>query len=377
MDERALALQELRTAADLNTELRELKARSRLTYRQLEERAAEKGELLPRSTLADVLRNGSLPRPELLAAFVRACGEGEYVDDWLAARKRAAEASAPGRGPGGSAGSGGSGGSGGPGVTGGSRDSGGGRPGGVGAGLGTAAPADPPDPRPRRGPSSPWRWSRPPSGGPCGTSGSPPGPGSGRLPSGQVLLRPLGSPGLCVTDGQAPDGRYRSLVAVQRPCDETAPQTTTLDPVGDTAHRIVWYRPDQGKGCLKALTSGAGAGLLEPWEACDQTTAFRFVPAESREDRKTGTSGTSGTAAGRSYLIKVPGGKCAGIRDGSTEEGGRGRRGTLHRCGRPALRRPGRALSRRPQDRRSCALRACPVHEAHWTFGRYGRVCRA
>ncbi|MGW7788781.1 RICIN domain-containing protein [Streptomyces tricolor] len=152
-------------------------------------------------------------------------------------------------------------------------------------------------------------------------SGSPSGPGSGRLPSGQVLLRPLGSPGLCVTDGQAPDGRYRSLVAVQRPCDETAPQTTTLDPVGDTAHRIVWYRPDQGKGCLKALTSGAGAGLLEPWEACDQTTAFRFVPAESREDRKTGTSGTSGTAAGRSYLIKVPGGKCAGIRDGSTEEG--------------------------------------------------------
>lgn len=323
MDERALALQELRTAADLNTELRELKARSRLTYRQLEERAAEKGELLPRSTLADVLRNGSLPRPELLAAFVRACGEGEYVDDWLAARKRAAEASAPGRGPGGSAGSGGSGGSGGPGVTGGSRDSGGGRPGASARGSVRRLLRT----RPTRVlaaallavavvSAAVW-WS-------VRDSGSPPGPGSGRLPSGQVLLRPLGSPGLCVTDGQAPDGRYRSLVAVQRPCDETAPQTTTLDPVGDTAHRIVWYRPDQGKGCLKALTSGAGAGLLEPWEACDQTTAFRFVPAESREDRKTGTSGTSGTsgtAAGRSYLIKVPGGKCAGIRDGSTEEG--------------------------------------------------------
>ncbi|MFF3656110.1 helix-turn-helix domain-containing protein [Streptomyces olivochromogenes] len=103
MEQRALALQELRTAAELNAELRELKARSRLTYRQLEERAARHGELLPRSTLADVLRNGSLPRPELLAAFVRACGEGDDVDEWLAARQRAAESSAPSSGSGPSA----------------------------------------------------------------------------------------------------------------------------------------------------------------------------------------------------------------------------------------------------------------------------------
>ncbi|MFD6327694.1 hypothetical protein ACFWOL_33870 [Streptomyces sp. NPDC058442] len=34
----------------------------------MEERAAQQGEVLPRSTLADVLGGSALPRPELLAA---------------------------------------------------------------------------------------------------------------------------------------------------------------------------------------------------------------------------------------------------------------------------------------------------------------------
>ncbi|MEU1408698.1 XRE family transcriptional regulator [Streptomyces sp. NPDC005728] len=314
MDQRSLALQELRTATDLNAELRELKARSRLTYRQLEERAARHGELLPRSTLADVLRHGSLPRPELLAAFVRACGEGDHMDDWLAARQRAAETAAPAQASG---------------------DSGSSRRSKGPGGGGLSAVRDPGSPRRLAGARrtrvlaasllaaalvTAVTWSLWDFGG---SEASADRAGSARLPRGQVLLRPLGSPGLCVTDGQVPDGRYDSLVAVQRPCNELAPQTTTLDPVGKDAYRISWYRPDQGKGCLKALTSGTGKGLLEPWEACERTTAFRFVPA------KPGTSGagsteqaaTSRKPVGRTYLIQITGKTCVGIRAASTAAG--------------------------------------------------------
>ncbi|MFD0568239.1 helix-turn-helix domain-containing protein [Kitasatospora gansuensis] len=51
--------------------MRQLKDETGLTYRQLEERATEQGMVLARSTLADVLNGRSLPRPELLSAFVR------------------------------------------------------------------------------------------------------------------------------------------------------------------------------------------------------------------------------------------------------------------------------------------------------------------
>ncbi|MEU6666523.1 hypothetical protein [Streptomyces sp. NPDC046727] len=138
------------------------------------------------------------------------------------------------------------------------------------------------------------------------------------LPSGAVLLRPLGSPGLCVTDGRVADGRYRSLVAVQRPCDETAPQTTALDPLGKDAYRIAWHHPDEGKGCLKVLGSGPGAGLLEPWNACARTTVFHFVPTEPAKAGKTGKSRKS---VGRTYLIKAGAGKCVGIRAASSAVG--------------------------------------------------------
>lgn len=310
MEQRALALQELRTAAELNAELRELKARSRLTYRQLEERAARHGELLPRSTLADVLRNGSLPRPELLAAFVRACGEGDDVDEWLAARQRAAESPAP------------------------SSESG-------------PSTANAPGPVRRLTDARRTRvvavsvaavavvtvasWAALRDSGGSGTPES--APTSTQLPRDQVLIRPLGSPGLCVTDGQVADNRYGSLVAVQRPCGETEPQTTTLEPVGKNAYRISWFRPDQGKGCLKALTSGPGKDLLEPWEACERTTAFRFVrmePKESEQSKQSGESersrasqdsGVSGKTVGRTYLIHVTDEKCVGIRAASTVAG--------------------------------------------------------
>ncbi|MFF9063604.1 hypothetical protein ACF09K_33710 [Streptomyces sp. NPDC014882] len=50
-----LSPQDTRNAAEFVELLRRLKEQSGLTYRQIEERAAESGEVLARSTLADVL----------------------------------------------------------------------------------------------------------------------------------------------------------------------------------------------------------------------------------------------------------------------------------------------------------------------------------
>ncbi|MFD7237593.1 hypothetical protein ACFWAT_20070 [Streptomyces syringium] len=79
-----------RDAAGYVELMRRLKDRSGLTYRQIEEAAAESGEVLARSTLAGALARSALPRPELVAAFVRACGDGDRVQAWLQARDRIA-----------------------------------------------------------------------------------------------------------------------------------------------------------------------------------------------------------------------------------------------------------------------------------------------
>ncbi|MFD9391016.1 ATP-binding protein [Streptomyces sp. NPDC060000] len=96
---------EARDAAGFVESMQQLKKRSGLTYRALEEQAARNGDVLARSTLADILRRTSLPHPDLLAAFVRACGDGHRVGAWLDAgnqvRRRLAEEadSAPGPSP--------------------------------------------------------------------------------------------------------------------------------------------------------------------------------------------------------------------------------------------------------------------------------------
>lgn len=75
--------------AEFVSMLRTLKDQSGLTLRGLEERATAQGEVLARSTVADMLRKDSLPRPELLAVYVRACGV-EQPAPWLGARERLA-----------------------------------------------------------------------------------------------------------------------------------------------------------------------------------------------------------------------------------------------------------------------------------------------
>ncbi|MCZ4516365.1 hypothetical protein O3Q52_51340, partial [Streptomyces sp. ActVer] len=67
--------------------LRRLKAWSGLSYRRLERAAAEAGHSLPYSTAATMLGRERLPREELVAAFVAACGvRGAEAEAWLDAR---------------------------------------------------------------------------------------------------------------------------------------------------------------------------------------------------------------------------------------------------------------------------------------------------
>lgn len=68
--------------------MRAMKDLSGLTYRQLAVRAEERGDVLPASTLAGTLSRGSLPRSEVVEAFVRACGGSpQDVERWLGARR--------------------------------------------------------------------------------------------------------------------------------------------------------------------------------------------------------------------------------------------------------------------------------------------------
>lgn len=71
--------------------MRQLKAWSGLSYRQIEVRARANGDTLPYSTVATMLRSDSLPRVELVATFTRACGcDAGQVDEWIRTRRRLA-----------------------------------------------------------------------------------------------------------------------------------------------------------------------------------------------------------------------------------------------------------------------------------------------
>ena len=74
-------------------ELRRLKTWSGLSFRQLERRATGNGDVLPYSTAATMLNKSRLPRAEVVAAFVRACGVAD-VAPWLRTRARIADGTA-------------------------------------------------------------------------------------------------------------------------------------------------------------------------------------------------------------------------------------------------------------------------------------------
>ncbi|MES4902567.1 MULTISPECIES: hypothetical protein [unclassified Streptomyces] len=78
-----------RTTAEFVVAMRQLRSWADLSYRQLERNAEAAGDVLPRATISGALSRDDLPREQLLAAYVRACGgDEETVAVWLAARRR-------------------------------------------------------------------------------------------------------------------------------------------------------------------------------------------------------------------------------------------------------------------------------------------------
>ncbi|MFG2533093.1 helix-turn-helix domain-containing protein [Streptomyces sp. NPDC048516] len=261
---------EARDAARFIESMQQLKERSGLTYRELEERAARNGDVLARSTLADILRRTSLPRPDVLAAFVRACGQDQQVGAWLDARDRIATDIAP-ESP-------------------------------TAPGPEAEAETQPqieeptgsrPGSRPHRAKSRTvvlatglmvmlvalviW-WLLP---GSSDTPGAPPAAATAsRTPTdGWVTIRPVRTPDLCLTDGRDRAGAYASAVAVQLPCAQATVPRTYLEAAGEGRYRIQWHHPRQGRGCLTIMSTGRVKGMLEPRDDCGQATVFRVEAA--------------------------------------------------------------------------------------------------
>ncbi|CAL9280282.1 helix-turn-helix domain-containing protein [Streptomyces sp. SudanB52_2052] len=314
---------EARSAAEFVACMRELKQQAGLTYRQLEADAERRGDVLARSTVADLLRRDSLPRAEVVAAFVRACGRDEDIADWLDARNRlaAAEPSDP---------------DGAPAPEPATRPSVAGRIGNrrvlaasAGAALLLAAVgawALLPDERGDRDGTTSAAGVAPrpaPSASPDPTA-DPEGPAPGRS-----RIRPVVAPQLCLTEGHDRKGRYRSQIAAQRPCADATPPDLSLVSVGTTgSYYIQWRHPVQGDGCLTALGSGhVVEGLLEPWpwESCsaDRTSQHfyfdRVGDTESdgyrihvvQNGMCLGVNGTDDRAAGAEIAQQ----RCTGARD--------------------------------------------------------------
>ncbi|MFF4954521.1 helix-turn-helix domain-containing protein [Streptomyces chattanoogensis] len=275
--------------------MHQLKERSGLTYRQLEQRAAERGAVLARSTLADALRRRALPRAEVVEAFIRACGGTEpEVHAWLLARQRIEDGPPLVRN----------------------------RP--------DARPGYQPQGQPRHGLRKPHRKRRTPlllTGAALaallvivgvrlliGDGAEPQSTDAAPLPTGEVSIRPASAPGLCVTDGRVLRAHRYRTVAVQRPCKEAVPPRTYLKVAGADRYRIQWDHPDEGTGCLVLLRDPALDGLLEPHDDCTPTG-----PAERFRVEPVGKS---------VYRIRPGDGddRCLGV------QGGGGARGTVVRA---------------------------------------------
>ncbi|MFF3765468.1 helix-turn-helix domain-containing protein [Streptomyces sp. NPDC001922] len=296
---------EVQDAAGFVLLMRQLKDRSGLTYRELEERATRNGDVLARSTLADILRRTSLPRPDVLAAFVRACGDGQRAGDWLEARNRIAAESAaePVTAP------------------------------GPEAGVPSQPPEHqrPPEPADSRSGRAKSRtvalatvltvlltalaaWVLLPDGSdapgaPGAAATTPTGPATPRAPAdGWVTIRPARTPDLCLTDGRDRNAAYPSAVAVQLRCARATVPRTYLEPAGEGLYRIQWHHPQLGKGCLTVMTAGPVRNMLEPRDKCARATLFRLEP--------TVTGGTAGFRLRPDHSSR-----CIGIVDNDITEG--------------------------------------------------------
>ncbi|WP_244176855.1 XRE family transcriptional regulator [Streptomyces albus] len=273
---------EARDSAGFAELMKQLKERSGLTYRELEEQAARNGDVLARSTLADLLRRAGLPRPDVLAAFVRACGDGQRVGVWLDARERiVAQGAAPHLPVGTPA----------PATA---RAEGGARP----------VTEESASLRQRRGRTRVFAVAAalaaalsaavlfavgirgfPPTG--SGGTGHSDGPDARKaaatdvrtVTDGWVTIRPARETDLCLTEGRDRKGAYGSAVAVNIPCAAASVPRTYLEPAGENLYRIQWHHPELGKGCLTVMTGGPVNGMLEPRDDCARATLFRVESA--------------------------------------------------------------------------------------------------
>ncbi|MFD2472360.1 RICIN domain-containing protein [Amycolatopsis silviterrae] len=255
-----------RDAAEFAALLRELKQNSGRTLRQLEEQAAEQGAVLPRSTTADMLRRDALPRPELLAVFVRACGDGQYLAEWLSARERLDAGPRLDQTP----------------------------------QTRTAEPETRSVTPRRRGrmltmaavvvavalvAAAAWWWG-------TGTDDKSDG-ASSRLEvlpllaaGGWARIHAAGAPDLCVTEGREHTGHYGSAIAVLRPCTQRGLPRMVLQPVGTELATIKWEHPVyQVMGCLTVLHIKPVENMLEPQEKCDNTNPDQLFRIERVGDQ--------------------------------------------------------------------------------------------
>jgi transcriptional regulator with XRE-family HTH domain len=287
LDDPALPPPAVGDAGELVAAMRALKERTGLSLRQLEERAEARGEVLARSTLADVLRRASLPRPDTLAAFVRACGGGEdAVRAWLAARDRIAAGAPPVPDA--------------PGLASASAPGGRRRPGrgllAVAAGLVLLLAAGawvlwPDDEGEVRGADAAALFGDDP-----------------------VRISPAGAPDLCVSEGRDSAGAYDAAIAVQEPCAQAVPPSTSLRAAGDDGwYHVVWDHPDEGTGCLALVTEGTAEGYLEPvdWDRCapgspEQRFRLEPVPGEDAYLLRNARSDACLAAADTAEIVQGP-----------------------------------------------------------------------
>ncbi|MFE0026006.1 RICIN domain-containing protein [Amycolatopsis sp. NPDC059021] len=276
-----------RTAADVPgflAGMRQVRALTGLSFRALERRAAKAGDALPSSTISAALSRDKLPRADLVAAFVRACGgDDQTVEDWLAARAAlVVEAIEPIEGA---------------------------EPESAEAG-----------PRGRRGRQFViaaavvvvvavaavvllFGRDKPGSAAPAAPS-PPPGESAHRQP-----IR-LAYTGLCLGEGPEKFKPGDRTVLGQHPCAAAKPPIS-LEPAASGSYRLVLLNPDLGPGCVTVDYGGAHAEVLLAGAGCegdrpDQRFTFEKV-----------TSPLTG------YRIHSVAGAqwCVGVYGGSTEAG--------------------------------------------------------
>ncbi|MFE9607727.1 helix-turn-helix domain-containing protein [Streptomyces sp. NPDC006012] len=290
-----------RTAAEYVALLRRLKEQSGLTFRLLEQRAADHGDVLARSTLANVLQRDTLPRAEIVAALVRACGAGRHVAAWLAARERIASGPEPATAPGPEPEPESPSESVSPPAPGSPSASAFASAGDGRAALGSAA-ADGRNRRPSLLGGSRTRTASVTAVASLGAvallvvgalalmaqdTGGDKHEGKDRAgpAPGLSRIRPARAPQLCLTDGEVNSGGASKVVAVQRSCAQAVPPRTYLLRADGGLYRVQWDHPVQGKGCLTLLVDEPFRNMLEPRNDCTAGLQ-RF-----RIDRAEGTDG--------------------------------------------------------------------------------------